>query len=271
MKFREKTVYVCLLLTIQLIAGPMAAHAQWLQDETGWKYEKEGSIISSTWLQLDTNWYHLNSNGYMDTGWLTDNGATYYLSESGIMQTGTAILDNMYYSFSLSGELLGNPVPTHIEGLDDTMLAAGIQQTDKYWNEINEMLALLNQERAQHGAVPLVLDKDLCNIAGYRCAYMDVTGYYDHYLNGSSLSNYDASKYFNQTMNLGENLYYRYTSNGQPFNTSIKDTALKGFNWYLQSPGHYSNMIDPTYHKVGLGIYSNTNNTKRFFTQIFMY
>lgn len=271
MKFKSKIFFVCLLSTVQLFATSITAHAQWIQDNTGWKYEQNGMPMADTWTQLDSVWYHFSSDGYMDIGWITVNSASYYLSESGAMQTGTVLLDNMYYSFSPSGELLGNPVPIHIEGLDDTMLAAGIQQTDRYWNEITEMLSLLNQERAQHGAAPLILDKDLCNIAGYRCAYMDATGYYEHYIDGKSLSNYDASKYFNSSMNLGENLYYRYTSNGQPFLTSIKDTAIKGFNWYLQSPGHFNNMIDPAYNKVGLCVYSNSDDSKRYFTQIFIY
>ncbi|XBX10643.1 CAP domain-containing protein (plasmid) [Enterocloster clostridioformis] len=271
MKFKAKILSACLLTAAQLLAVPFTAQAQWIQDDAGWKYEQSGMPMTNTWAQLDSSWYHFNSNGYMDTGWLTDNGASYYLSESGAMQTGTVVLDGMYHSFSPSGELLGNPVPVHIEGLDDTMLAAGIEQTDKYWNEINEMLVLLNQERARHGAAPLILDKDLCNIAGYRCAYMDATGYYEHYLDDIDLSNSVSSLYYGEYTNVGENLYSHYSKNNHPLSCSVMESAARGFNWYLQSPGHFSNMIDPAYHKVGLCIYSNSDNTKRYFTQIFIY
>lgn len=270
MKFKSKIFFVCLLSTVQLFATSITAHAQWIQDNTGWKYEQNGMPMADTWTQLDSVWYHFSSDGYMDIGWITVNSASYYLSESGAMQTGTVLLDNMYYSFSPSGELLGNPVPIHIEGLDDTMLAAGIQQTDRYWNEITEMLSLLNQERAQHGAAPLVLDKDLCNIAGYRCAYMDATGYYEHYLNDIDLSNSVSSLYYGEYKNVGENLYSHYSKNNFPLSCSVMESALRGFNWYRESPGHFNNMINPAYHKVGLCIY-NSDDTRRYFTQIFIY
>lgn len=205
-----------------------------------------------------------------NAGWIQDNGTTYYLNDAGSVVTGTRIINNSYYSFSPSGAFLGGPVPVHIEGLDDTMLADGIRQTDQYWNEINYILTLVNQERAKYGSGPLTLDKDLCNIAGYRCSYMEATGYYEHDIDGISISNDAVSRYFASSMEVGENLYYYRSYDETPIPYSVRESAEQGFNWYLQSSPHHANMVDSSYCKIGIGIYSNQSDSRRFLTLIFL-
>ena len=266
----KNTLQISLAAIVLLLLFPITSNAQWIQDTAGWRFEQDSELISNSWLMVDGVWYHFNENGYMDTGWITSNGSTYYLDYTGAMVTGTQILDGNFYSFSPSGEFLGGPVATHIDGLDDAMLADGIRQTDTYWAEINHILGLVNQERAKNGAAPLTLDKDLCNIAGYRCSYMEATGYYEHYIDGVDLSNTTASAYYGNDKNVGENLYCHYSKNGAVLSNSVLASAERGFNWYMQSPGHHDNMLNPSYKKIGLGIYSNPTNTRRFLTQIFL-
>lgn len=267
----KNSLQVSFIAAVFLLLFPITANAQWIQDNIGWKFEQNNGSASNSWLLIDGVWYHFNENGYMDTGWITSNGSTYYLDGFGAMATGTQILEGSFYSFAPSGEFLGGPVATHIDGLDDAMLADGIRQTDMYWSEINHILELVNQERAKNGAAPLTLDKDLCNIAGYRCSYMDATGYYEHYLDGKSLSNAVASAYMGNSMNLGENLYYYRSKDGSPIPYTLQESSERGIAWYLQSPAHYGNMVNPSYKKIGLGIYSNKTNNRRFLTQIFIH
>lgn len=266
----KNSLQISLMAAAILLLSPITANAQWSQDNSGWKFEQNNESASNSWLLIDGTWYHFNENGYMDTGWITSNGSTYYLDYSGAMVTGTQILEGSFYSFAPTGEFLGGPVATHIDGLDDAMLADGIRQTDMYWSEINYILELVNQERAKNGVAPLTLDKDLCNIAGYRCSYMEATSYYEHYLNGNSLSDAAISAYYGISKYVGENLYCHYSKTGISLSNSVLSSAERGFNWYIQSPGHYENMLSPAYKKIGLGIYSNPTNTRRFLTQIFI-
>lgn len=259
------------LTALLLPVSSMTAYAAWTQDSIGWKYEQADASIADSWKQIDGLWYHFNEAGYMDTGWYTDRDSQkqYLLGADGAMLTGTQIIDNHYFSFNASGELLGPSVPLHIAGLDNSLLEDAIRQTDSYWAETEYGLSLVNAERVLHGLTPLALDKDLCNIANYRSAYMERTNYFEHYIDGVDLSNTVSSAYYGKYTSVGENIHCNYSTDGNALNFSIQDSVLRGFNRYLQSPSHYQNMMDPTYRKIGIGIYSNPSNTKRFFTQIF--
>ncbi|WP_160691161.1 hypothetical protein [Clostridium sp. C2-6-12] len=44
--------------------NPIAAHAEWKQDPTGWWYSNGNSWYTG-WKQIDGKWYYFKSNGYM--------------------------------------------------------------------------------------------------------------------------------------------------------------------------------------------------------------
>lgn len=267
----SKTITYFFLTSLLLLSPSITTYAAWTQDSIGWKYEQTNTSITDSWQQINGLWYHFNEAGYMDTGWYTDNNTQkqYLLGSDGAMLTGTQVIDNHYFSFNASGELLGPAVPLHIDGLDDTLLADAVQQTDTYWAETEYGLSLVNAERTSHGLTPLALDKDLCNIANYRSAYMERTNYFEHFIDGVDLSNTVSSAYYGKYTSVGENIHCNYSTDGKALNFSVQTSVLRGFNRYLQSPGHYQNMMDPTYRRIGIGIYSNPSSTKRFFTQIF--
>lgn len=267
----RKKLTTCLFLTVLMsLLYSVAAYAGWTQDAVGWKYEQTG-FSSYDWVEIDGLWYHFNEAGYMDTGWYSDEQSQkrYLLGADGAMLTGTQVIDSQYLSFDTSGELLGPAVPIHIDGLDDALLADAIRQTDTYWTETEYGLSLVNAERIAHGLNPLILDKDLCNIANYRSAYMDRTDYFEHFIDGIDLSNTVSSAYYGKSTSVGENIHCNYSKDGKALTTSVQSSVLRGFEHYLQSPGHYQNMMEPYYSRIGIGIYSNSSNTKRFFTQIF--
>lgn len=267
-----KKICIMVLSCLFLLSTPATVFADWSQDEAGWRYQQAGAFVSSSWTKVENSLYHFNPAGYMDVGWLQDNGKSYYLdSQSGAMLTGIHIISNQYCSFAASGELIGAPTDTHIEGLDDALLKESIFQTARYWPETEYGLSLVNEERSKQGLSPLILDYSLCIIANYRSAYMEAYNHFGHYQDGIDLSNTVASAYFGHSANVGENIYCGYTTNGSPLRESVRDSVLEGFNWYLSSPGHYGNIICPDYTKIGIGIYSNTSNSKRYFTQIFQY
>lgn len=66
-------------LTIPLI-NPIGAHAEWMQNDTGWWYNEGDSWVSNGWKLIDGNWYYFNADGYMAHNTTIDG---YYVDGSG--------------------------------------------------------------------------------------------------------------------------------------------------------------------------------------------
>lgn len=82
---------------------------QWIQDETGWWYQRsDGFYPANGWFQdpANSNWYFFGADGYMITGWIDWNGSRYYCQADGAMVTGTYTIDGTAYQFDASGILI---------------------------------------------------------------------------------------------------------------------------------------------------------------------
>lgn len=110
----------------------------------------------------------------------------------------------------------------------------------------NEVLRLVNIERANVGVAPLVLDEALCNAANMRAIEMDCTGVFGHKRpnDHSCFEVYDICnvEWWNAC---GENI-----AAGQ----ATPEDVMKS---WLGSAGHKANILSPEYTKMGLG-YSNS-------------
>lgn len=92
-RFKRITGSIIASITV-LAAMPLAANAEWRQNNTGWWYS-QGQSYATNWAKIDGQWYYFDSNGYMKTGWIKDNGNLYYLNGDGTMAYDTTI--NGYY------------------------------------------------------------------------------------------------------------------------------------------------------------------------------
>ncbi len=103
-----------------------------------------------------------------------------------------------------------------------------------------EVLDLVNAERAKEGAAPLELDADLCAVAQLHSNDMVARGFFDHY-NPDGLSPFDRmSAYGIRYMAAGENI-----AAGQRSPEAV-------MNSWMNSPGHRSNILNPSYKKMGI-------------------
>ena len=129
---------------------------------------------------------------------------------------------------------------------DYNLLARAQVNTVTYSAYANEVLRLVNIERANVGVAPLVLDEALCNAANMRAIEMDCTGVFGHKRpNGNSCFEvYDICNVEWQSA-CGENI-----AAGQ----ATPEEVMKA---WLKSAGHKANILSPEYTKMGLG-YSNT-------------
>ena len=125
---------------------------------------------------------------------------------------------------------------------DYNLLARAQINTVTYSAYANEVLRLVNIERANAGAAPLVLDQALCNAANMRAIEMDCTGVFGHKRpnDHSCFEVYDICnvEWWNAC---GENI-----AAGQ----ATPEDVMKS---WLGSSGHKANILSPEYTKMGLG------------------
>lgn len=126
----------------------------------------------------------------------------------------------------------------------------------KYLSYLQEVLKYTNEVRAEAGVAPLVLDETLSIAASGRSAEMDYYNYFAHTRpDGSSCFNIldEVNAKWNY---VGENIAWGYPN--------PKD-VVEGWK---NSPGHYANMVNPDFKKLGVGV-SNEYSGRIYWTQLF--
>jgi uncharacterized protein YkwD len=114
-----------------------------------------------------------------------------------------------------------------------------------------EMLRLVNTERARVGVGPLRLNSMLGEAADVR-AYESYVNFSHTRTNGSRFSTAITEVGYNWSY-VGENL------------AAGNRSVLASFNQWMNSQGHYENMIRPEYEFMGVGYYENLNGIYRYY------
>jgi len=122
----------------------------------------------------------------------------------------------------------------------------------------NEVIKLVNQERAKRGLQALQSDWQLSRAARFKSADMAEKGYFSHtsptYGSPFQMMHDFQVRSFSAA---GENIAY-----GQR-------TPQQVMNDWMNSPGHRSNILSSTYTHIGVGVAENKNGVK-YWTQMFI-
>ncbi len=103
------------------------------------------------------------------------------------------------------------------------------------------LLGLLNDVRRGHNLVPLVMDAPLRAVARAHSRDMAVQGYFGHTsLSGQSFLDRVGSAVGGEVL-IGENVV-------------ISQSAEQAHTAFTASPGHYKNMLEPKFRRVGIGV-----------------
>ena len=129
---------------------------------------------------------------------------------------------------------------------DSQLKSEADSNASKYMNYYQEVLRLVNEIRAEVGVAPLTLDTTLCKAATMRALEMD-------YANNMSHTRPNGSQCFTVL----DFYAVAYCSSGENIAAGYS-TAASVVDGWKKSPGHYANMIDATYTKLGVG-YSAMN------------
>lgn len=107
-----------------------------------------------------------------------------------------------------------------------------------------EMLRLVNEERAKVGVKPLVIDERLNKSAQYKAEDMLKNNYFGH-VDNQGRHGYEYIADFGKKCKFpGENITENTTTN----------TSKQAIVSWKNSPPHYKAMIDPRYESTGFGI-----------------
>lgn len=127
-------------------------------------------------------------------------------------------------------------------------------------NNYNEVLKYTNVYRNEVGVASLALDNNLSLAATIRAIEMAYADKFDH----TRPNNSSCFTIFNE---LGISGYYTYGENiAYAYNYGYYSPELVTKGW-RESPGHYANMINSGFTKLGVGYYKL--GTKEYYVQLF--
>jgi len=106
-----------------------------------------------------------------------------------------------------------------------------------------QLLTLLNQTRREHQLPPLVMDESLRRAARAHSLDMALRGYYGHFTPENESPAQRLAHFVMIRGLLGENI-------------TINATAEEANRALVASPSHLENMLEPRFHRVGIGIAS---------------
>ena len=124
----------------------------------------------------------------------------------------------------------------------------------------NEVARLVNVQRANAGLQSLKLNWQLSRCARYKSADMaqpPPKGYFDH-----------NSPTYGSPFTMMQNFGLRFSAAGENIAYGQRTPAAVMSDW-MNSPGHRSNIMNPTYTEIGVGL-AKTSSGVCYWTQQFM-
>lgn len=141
---------------------------------------------------------------------------------------------------------------------DQQLRAESDSKAAEYMSYYNEVLRLVNEIRAEVGAAPLTLDTTLCKAAAMRAVEMNYSHVFSH-------TRPDGRSCFSVLGVYG----ISYGSTGENIAAGYQ-TPQKVVEGWKNSEGHYKNMINSSYKKLGVGLSKEeTGGYKYYWVQLF--
>lgn len=266
MKKTLKYLLITCCFTFYVTMNVLAA--AWQQDDAGWRFVKNGSVVENGWELVDSHWYYFK-DGYMQSGWIEENGQKFYLTTNGNMATGEVMIDGNMFTFSNTGALQFEGIKR--DGLENDLLSLAFSQAYAYESEALLALDKLNQIRAAGGLAPVILDRELTIAATYRGAEMEKYNYFEHIYNGVARGGYVYRNLTNSIIPTKEIMTLSESSNGSSLllNSSNINEINIAIQWLKNSPDHSNIMMNTEITKAGIGLYTNSNNSRRYTVILF--
>ncbi|NLK21651.1 MAG: SafA/ExsA family spore coat assembly protein [Epulopiscium sp.] len=121
----------------------------------------------------------------------------------------------------------------------------------------NEVIKLVNAERAKNGLQPLKANWELSRVARMKSQDMINKNYFAH-----------QSPTYGSPFDMIQTFGIRFTSAGENI-AKGQQTPSQVMNSWMNSPGHKSNILGASYSEIGVGLATSKNGVK-YWTQMFI-
>lgn len=187
------------------------------------------------------DWYFL-ANGQVQTeysGLASYDGAWFYVESGNFMNGYIGYVEHNGSMFYIqNGQMIcgAEEIPLYVKAKENCSVYAG---------EMEKVKDFVNQYRAEVGVSGVVLDEALCMAASVRAQEMADNDYFSHSRpNGDSCFTV-LEEFGIERGTAGENIALGY-----------RDAAAVSNGWY-NSSGHYRNMVNESFQKLGVGVARN--------------
>lgn len=121
----------------------------------------------------------------------------------------------------------------------------------------NEVIKLVNAERARNGLQALKSNWELSRVARYKSQDMADKNYFSH-----------ISPTYGSPFKMMEDFGIRFSSAGENIAMGQR-TPQEVMNAWMNSPGHRANILSPSYTEIGVGL-AKDRNGRCYWTQMFI-
>lgn len=132
-----------------------------------------------------------------------------------------------------------------------------IPNIDSVKAQENEVIRLVNVERGNRGLMLLTQNWELSRVARYKSQDMINKGYFSH-----------TSPTFGSPFKMMEDFGIRFVAAGENIAYG-QNTPAEVMNAWMNSPGHRSNILSPTYTQIGVGL-ARDRYGRCYWTQMFI-
>ncbi len=108
-------------------------------------------------------------------------------------------------------------------------------------NAESKLVVMVNRVRRTHGLSPLIVDASLRAVARAHSQDMALQGYVGHGSFGGRTLRARLAPFVRPGTRISENV-------------AMVQTIEQGHVAFVASPAHFHNMLDPTFHRVGIGV-----------------
>ena len=115
---------------------------------------------------------------------------------------------------------------------------------NEYAAEEEQMLDLINEERATYDLEPLRFNAVLNEVAGEHSNEMIEMDHFSH-------DSYDVTSFSERLANAGYDLVYK----GEKIALRYPPDLVAAHEGLMASPRHRANILNPNYNKIGIGIW----------------
>ncbi len=211
---------------------------------------------------LDVN-ESIGVTGLCDNGWARVNykGKTAYVSYKYLSS------EKVVEKTPTPKPITSTPKPKPKHSFNQTYHDNGQSYYKANYDIVEAHLKCVNDLRASLGLGSLTLDSTVSKIASYRTAEMIALDFFSHYHPGNGTTCAFEVVYFYQDgySQIAENISHIVGDWGYFYSRAELGEEL--FNNFKKSDGHYKNMTNPKYTKIGLCVY--VSDDYALITQIF--